>query len=341
MREGLSDLAVTKWIVRLALLVLGVLLPVAAFADADEAPAVGSGPAPGDASAQWADPRGDAISGRIAPHRAARRHVCCGANREAERRRRSTSSPARRRGCSSPGLTVMAKTYNGVVPGPVLAINQGDHVVIDYRNELAIPDTIHLHGIHGARRRDMDGVPGSSQALVPPHGSYRYVFTATQPGTFIYHTHDSKAVFERGPLRRDRRHPDASPGRGARPRTRLPRDHFLVVHQQQRRERVHAQRQGVSRDRRPRRAARRAHPHPLDQHLGRELAHDAHAWPLHAHHRARRDARVGRRTSKTRSNSGQANAPTSRCSPTNSRAPGSSTATCSTTSKTAAACPTG
>jgi ZIP family zinc transporter len=96
-----------------------------------------------------------------------------------------------------PGLTVTAKTYNGVVPGPALVVRQGDRVVIDYRNELDIPDTIHLHGIHDIPA-EMDGVPGSSQAMVPPHGTYRYAFTAEQSGTFIYHTHDRKAVLNSG-----------------------------------------------------------------------------------------------------------------------------------------------
>jgi len=96
-----------------------------------------------------------------------------------------------------PGLTVMAKTYNGVVPGPTLVVDQGDRVVIDYRNELDIPDTIHMHGIHGIPE-DMDGVPGSSQPFVQPHGTFRYAFTADQPGTFIYHTHDRKAVLDAG-----------------------------------------------------------------------------------------------------------------------------------------------
>ncbi|MDQ2857490.1 MAG: multicopper oxidase domain-containing protein [Candidatus Eremiobacteraeota bacterium] len=96
-----------------------------------------------------------------------------------------------------PGLTVMAKTYNGVVPGPTLEVRQGDRVVIDYRNELDIPDTIHLHGIHGVPS-DMDGVPGSSQPMVPPHGTFRYTFVANQPGTFIYHTHDRKVVLNSG-----------------------------------------------------------------------------------------------------------------------------------------------
>ena len=96
-----------------------------------------------------------------------------------------------------PGLTVMAKTYNGVVPGPTLVVDQGDRVVVDYRNDLDIPDTIHLHGIHDAPA-DMDGVPGSSQMMVPPHGSFAYAFTANQSGTFIYHTHDRKAVLDAG-----------------------------------------------------------------------------------------------------------------------------------------------
>jgi ZIP family zinc transporter len=173
-----------------------VLLPVAAFADADEAPAVGSGPAPGMHPLSGPIPRATPYPGES--RLIARPDGTYAAVPTVSGKTKTFHVVAREAPWMlKPGLTVMAKTYNGVVPGPVLAINQGDHVVIDYRNELAIPDTIHLHGIHGLDA-DMDGVPGSSQALVPPHGSYRYVFTATQPGTFIYHTHDSKAVLNAG-----------------------------------------------------------------------------------------------------------------------------------------------
>jgi FtsP/CotA-like multicopper oxidase with cupredoxin domain/zinc transporter ZupT len=96
-----------------------------------------------------------------------------------------------------PGLTVEARTYNGVVPGPTLVVDEGDRVVIDFWNDLPVPDTIHLHGIHGAPV-SMDGVAGISQPMVPPGGSYRYVFTAKQPGTFIYHTHDNEAALDSG-----------------------------------------------------------------------------------------------------------------------------------------------
>ncbi len=96
-----------------------------------------------------------------------------------------------------PGLTVMARTYNGVVPGPVLQVHQGDTVVIDYLNASDLPDTIHLHGIRDTNV-DMDGVPGISQPMVPPGGRYRYEFVANQPGTYIYHTHGTEAMLESG-----------------------------------------------------------------------------------------------------------------------------------------------
>jgi len=97
-----------------------------------------------------------------------------------------------------PGLTVMAKTYNGVVPGPALVVRQGDHVVVDYTNDLPVGDTMHLHGIHGAAP-EMDGVAGVTQGLIPPHGGkFRYAFDARQSGTFIYHTHDPEAMLDAG-----------------------------------------------------------------------------------------------------------------------------------------------
>jgi ZIP family zinc transporter len=97
-----------------------------------------------------------------------------------------------------PGLTVPAWTYNGVVPGPTIVVNEGDQVEIDLTNELAVPDTLHLHGIHGDDV-SMDGVAGMSQALIPANGGqFRYVFTANQSGTFMYHTHGSDEMVDSG-----------------------------------------------------------------------------------------------------------------------------------------------
>jgi FtsP/CotA-like multicopper oxidase with cupredoxin domain len=97
-----------------------------------------------------------------------------------------------------PGLTVLAKTYDGVVPGPTLVVQEGDRVVIDYTNQLDVPDTIHLHGIHGIPP-SMDGVAGISQAMVAPRGGhFRYSFVAGKNGTYLYHSHDAEAIVNAG-----------------------------------------------------------------------------------------------------------------------------------------------
>jgi zinc transporter, ZIP family len=96
-----------------------------------------------------------------------------------------------------PGLTVMAKTYDGVVPGPTLVVREGERVVIDFRNAMTVPDTLHLHGIHGGPDT-MDGVAGISQPMVAPGGHFRYAFTAGQSGTFIYHSHSNEAMVDSG-----------------------------------------------------------------------------------------------------------------------------------------------
>jgi ZIP family zinc transporter len=96
-----------------------------------------------------------------------------------------------------PGLTVMANTYNGVVPGPALVVRQGDTLVMDYTNDGATPDSIHMHGVHDIPV-SMDGVGGISQPLVAPGGHFVYRFVADQPGTFIYHTHDDETMLDSG-----------------------------------------------------------------------------------------------------------------------------------------------
>lgn len=183
-------------IIVLSCLVALVLAPVAALGDADEGAGLqdnlnaGLQPINGSINAPPRDPaesrlvrRGDGTYAAV-PDRHGRTQTFHLVERQAPWRLRQ-------------GLTVMANTYNGVVPGPTLVVKEGDDVVIDYKNELQVPDTIHLHGIHGGPV-EMDGVGGISQPMVPPGGSFRYVFHASQPGTFIYHTHDNEAMLDSG-----------------------------------------------------------------------------------------------------------------------------------------------
>jgi len=171
-------------------------LPGVALADADEAPVVPGAPPPGMQPLTGAVPAATPYPGESRLR--AREDGTFEAIPTVAGRTKTFHIVGRAAPWTlKPGLTVMAKTYNGVVPGPTLVVDQGDRVVVEYRNELDIPDTIHLHGIHGVAET-MDGVPGISQRMVLPHGTFRYAFTADQPGTFIYHTHDRKAVLNAG-----------------------------------------------------------------------------------------------------------------------------------------------
>ena len=80
------------------------------------------------------------------------------------------------------GVRFPAWTFNGTVPGPTIRCTEGDRLLIHFRNEGAMPHTIHLHGIHPA---NMDGV----FEIVPPGGTYDYQLTADPFGLFLYHCH--------------------------------------------------------------------------------------------------------------------------------------------------------
>jgi len=86
-------------------------------------------------------------------------------------------------------LSVEALTFNGSVPGSQIRIKEGEKVKITLKNELPEPVSIHWHGIPVPNM--MDGVPGVTQDAVQPGESFTYEFTATHPGTYMYHTHQS------------------------------------------------------------------------------------------------------------------------------------------------------
>jgi Domain of unknown function (DUF4396)/Multicopper oxidase len=87
-----------------------------------------------------------------------------------------------------PGTTVDAYAINGQIPGPRLHIRQGDHVRINVTNGLSESTTIHWHGL--VLPNAMDGPAEITQEPIAPGKTYSYEFTATQAGTFFYHSHD-------------------------------------------------------------------------------------------------------------------------------------------------------
>lgn len=78
--------------------------------------------------------------------------------------------------------------FNGVVPGPVLRVRQGEELAVRLDNRLDQPTAVHWHGIRIANA--MDGVPHMTQRPVEPGQSFDYRFVAPDAGTFWYHPHE-------------------------------------------------------------------------------------------------------------------------------------------------------
>ena len=72
------------------------------------------------------------------------------------------------------------------LPGPLLEINKGDTVVLNFFNDSPEDHTIHLHGLDVSQAND--GVPTTSFA-VHSQQSTTYTFIANHEGTFLYHCH--------------------------------------------------------------------------------------------------------------------------------------------------------
>lgn len=86
-----------------------------------------------------------------------------------------------------PGHHVQVPTINGMSPGPVLRITEGDEVEIVVINRLAKATAIHWHGIPVPF--PMDGAAMFSQDPIPSQQQFTYRWTAPQAGTYMYHSH--------------------------------------------------------------------------------------------------------------------------------------------------------
>ncbi len=85
------------------------------------------------------------------------------------------------------GKDSIATTVNGLLPGPVLKLKEGDTVTIRVTNRLEEMCTIHWHGI--ILDAEMDGVPGISFPGIAPGETFEHKFTVVQHGTYWYHAH--------------------------------------------------------------------------------------------------------------------------------------------------------
>jgi FtsP/CotA-like multicopper oxidase with cupredoxin domain len=70
-------------------------------------------------------------------------------------------------------------------PGPTIIVNEGTTVTVNLTNQLSVPVSIVLPG------HDVQATGGAAGLLTreaQPGGSVSYTFTATEPGTYLYHS---------------------------------------------------------------------------------------------------------------------------------------------------------
>ncbi len=77
--------------------------------------------------------------------------------------------------------------YNAQVPGPVIKVQQGSSITVDFTNEIDMPTTIHWHGLRHDNAHD--GVPGVTQPTVKPGGKWTYILEFPDAGAYWYHPH--------------------------------------------------------------------------------------------------------------------------------------------------------
>ncbi len=92
-----------------------------------------------------------------------------------------------------PGRSTEFWTYNGLVPGPMIEVFEGDTVRIRLENRLSQETTVHWHGLPVPPSQD-----GSPMDPVAPGASRTYEFTLPvgSAGTYWYHPHPHEFTAE-------------------------------------------------------------------------------------------------------------------------------------------------
>ncbi|MGE0275982.1 MAG: copper resistance system multicopper oxidase [Nitrospiraceae bacterium] len=85
------------------------------------------------------------------------------------------------------GRTAVAMAINGMIPGPIIRLKEGQDITLRVANQLKEISSIHWHGI--LLPPEMDGVPGVSFGGINPGTTFIYRFPIKQNGTYWFHSH--------------------------------------------------------------------------------------------------------------------------------------------------------
>src|SRR5919197_2151197 len=90
----------------------------------------------------------------------------------------------------APGHVVSGYGFNGQVPGPTIEAAVGDTLVVELRNALPEPTSVHWHGLRVPA--EMDGTE-LVQRPAQPGETFEYRFKLPDAGTFWYHPHTNES----------------------------------------------------------------------------------------------------------------------------------------------------
>src|SRR3989344_3883397 len=77
--------------------------------------------------------------------------------------------------------------YNDMIPGPMIKVEQGAEVTLNFTNNTDVDTTIHSHGVRLENK--FDGVPDVTQKEVKPGESFTYKIKFPDAGMYWYHPH--------------------------------------------------------------------------------------------------------------------------------------------------------
>ena len=92
-----------------------------------------------------------------------------------------------RLGVEFSGDSADGRSINGMIPGPLLRLREGEEAILRVRNDLDEDTSLHWHGV--LVPFDMDGTPGFSYDGIKPGETFTYRFRVRQGGTYWYHSH--------------------------------------------------------------------------------------------------------------------------------------------------------
>ncbi|KAI8318259.1 hypothetical protein GQ54DRAFT_267157 [Martensiomyces pterosporus] len=85
---------------------------------------------------------------------------------------------------------------NGKFPLPIVDATIGDTLVINVRNSLDVPTSLHAHGISQRGTNYYDGVAMTTECSIAPGTNFTYEIPLQQAGTFWIHGHTSEQNFD-------------------------------------------------------------------------------------------------------------------------------------------------